>query len=147
MALYTDDREQTYSDYSDFYKSVYGVRPRWMYDAIMTMSEEEIAAAFARLSVDSEAAIEADRKAEQDAINRFNRVVAEYISIGANDRKTALRWMCDAHNVIRESKQDVEHFVWQHGFLFTEDGKALVNEIYNQNAGENIRTLLESCPA
>ena len=48
---------------------------------------------------------------------------------GAGDRETALRWMAMEETFY--GKQDVEHWVYKHGFLFTSHGRAVVEELMN----------------
>mgnify|MGYP007058524872 CR=1 FL=1 len=46
---------------------------------------------------------------------------------GANDRKTALSWITGSETFYHS--QDVEHFVWEQGILFTQYGKQLVKDL------------------
>jgi hypothetical protein len=47
--------------------------------------------------------------------------------MGANDETTALRWLASSEEF--NHYQDVEHFVWGYGILFTDYGRQLVKRI------------------
>ena len=49
------------------------------------------------------------------------------IEAGAGNRITALRWMTSTETFYLE--QDVEHWVWNQGILFTDYGRELVKEL------------------
>ena len=65
--------------------------------------------------------------AAEVAIADFEATVGEFIEAGAGDRETALRWMTMEETFY--VKQDVESWVYGHGFLFTSHGKAVVEEL------------------
>ena len=67
--------------------------------------------------------------AAEVAIADFEATVGEFIEAGAGDRETALRWMTMEETFYM--KQDVESWVYGHGFLFTSHGKAVVEELMN----------------
>ena len=46
--------------------------------------------------------------------------------LGAGNREQAIKWLVEADE---DALWDIEHFVWKHGFLFTDRGRALVKEI------------------
>ena len=46
---------------------------------------------------------------------------------GAGDRKTALSWITGQETFYHS--QDVEHFVWEQGILFTQYGKKLIEDL------------------
>ncbi len=70
---------------------------------------------------------EAEKAREEFCVAEFKALVEQYIELGAGDRETALRWIAQ-HETFHHS-QDVEHFVWEHGILFTDYGRELVNEL------------------
>ncbi len=119
----------TYSEelFSDFHKDAYGFRPRdhRFYDADTTPDEkQEIWDATGR-AVDRAIA---DEKAEAArAVVDFEEEVQSYIELGAGDRQTALRWM--TQNVTFYHSQDIEHWVWEQGIVFTDYGRELVKEL------------------
>jgi hypothetical protein len=67
--------------------------------------------------------------AAEVAIADFEATVGEFIESGAGDRETALRWMAMEETFY--NRQCVEHWVFDHGFLFTSHGKAVVEELMN----------------
>jgi len=124
----TDDRSQFYSDYSDFYKSVHGIRPRWMASFFDTATAEEIDKEFQLLGQQAEVEAKAEAEREAKAIADFNTELTNLmVKYGAQDRATALRWMTDTETFY--SGQDVESWVWNKGILFTDTGRALVEEL------------------
>lgn len=84
-----------YSTYIyDEYKSVHGIRPRWIdFDA---MSIEELKDMADRLEVEVIASIGEDNRREAAAVASFESSVAKAIEVGASDRETAIRWCKDA---------------------------------------------------
>jgi hypothetical protein len=78
-----------------------------------------------------EIANQEERESEQQSIAEFEEVVQEYISHGAQDRATALRWLVrdDMFEPRFYQKQDIESWVYDQGFLFTDEGRALVVEL------------------
>lgn len=87
-------KEQLAAEHYDFYKSVYGIRPRWMdYDA---MTEEQLEAELKFLGEESERVCAEEEAAQKEAIVRFERRVLDVIESGAQDRETAIRWIRDA---------------------------------------------------
>ena len=68
--------------------------------------------------------------AAEVAIADFEGLVGDTIyTYGASDRETALRWLTSEETFY--VKQDVEHWVFNRGFLFTSHGKAVVEELMN----------------
>lgn len=86
------DVEQAAVIYSDCHKDVYGFRPR----DTSNWTLEQFEAAQAQLDVDAKHEFEAQVAREKEAVVEFESQIAKMISMGANDRETALRWMIDA---------------------------------------------------
>jgi len=119
----------TYSEelFSDFHKDAYGFRPRnhRFYDADTTPAEkQEIWDATGR-AFDRRQAEEARR--EEEALAEFKAQITKVIEAGAGNRINALRWMTSSETFY--SHQDVEHWVYKQGILFTDYGRELVNEL------------------
>ena len=118
----------TYSEelFSDFHKDAYGFRPtgdHWFYSATPAEKQEiwdAVGRAFDRRQAE-EAEIEAQSLIE------FEKEVQSYIELGAGDRQTALCWM--TQNETFYHSQDIEHWVWKQGILFTDEGRKLVEEL------------------
>lgn len=80
--------------YSDFYKEVHGIRPRWVnYDEVTVEWYEE---ALRMLSAESKIVFAAEAKARANAAVVVEARIAELIAIGAGDRLTAIRWLHEA---------------------------------------------------
>ena len=119
------ERQDLISYISDAHKDAYGFRPRGFNYAEWSMADLEAEAD--RLSEAVTRAIEANELEENRAVEAFEQSVQNTIEMGAGNRVTALRWLTDAE--IFYSHQCVESFVWSHGILFTDYGRALVTEL------------------
>jgi len=127
----------TYSEemFSDFHKDAYGFRPtgdHWFYGATPD-EKQEIWDAVGR-AFDRRQAEEAE--IESQSLIEFEKEVQSYIELGDGDRQTALRWM--TQNETFYHSQDIEHWVWKQGILFTDEGRKLVEElktiiVYNED--------------
>ena len=122
----------TYSDdcFSDLFKDVNGFRPRGsLMDDWNDRTPRQKQELWNALCDE----LEENNKREKDeaakAVDAFENTVQAFITFGAGDRVNALRWMTQ-HEVFNHS-QDVEHFVWNEGILFTEYGKQLVADLIN----------------
>lgn len=117
----------TYAEelFSDFHKSAYGFRPRGheFYAATPVRKQEiwdNVQQAFLQRQVE-----EAEEEAR--ALREFEAEIASIIEAGAGDRTTALRWMTEEDTFYHS--QDIEHWVYNQGILFTDAGRALVEEL------------------
>lgn len=118
-------RDSLISYISDGHKDAYGFRPRhYDWDA-MSMAELEALADDISNEVTREIEREEARKVE--AVANFQGFINEMISWGAKDRSTALRWLTE--NETFYNIQDVEHWVYNQGILFTDYGRGLVKEL------------------
>lgn len=119
-----------YSDdcISDFHKEVYGFRPSFEYmqewNASSPSQKQKVWDEYARINEIQ--MIEAKEQEERD-IEKFEARIQDVISIGAGNRKTALEWIADSETFYHS--QDVEHFVWQQGVLFTPYGRQLIKDL------------------
>lgn len=118
------EREEMIQIYSDFHKEAYGSRPRGINYHEFTL--EELKADFKYFGEICEENSIAEAAAEKVAIREFAALVDKTISLGANDRKTALKWLFEGSEL---SAWEVDHFVWGYGFLFTDEGKSLLAEL------------------
>ena len=120
----------TYCDdiISDLYKDVYGVRPREAFYADWNnCTPAEKQKTWDEYCDTIEKQIAEQKVREAYCIARFEDRIKDVISLGAGDRKTALRWISQQETFYHI--QDVEHFVWEQGLLFTDYGKALIKEL------------------
>ena len=120
----------TYSDdcFSDLHKDVYGFRPRGVimdnWDMMVPTRKQ---ARWDELCAQLEANTKFELEQAAEAVERFEARVQDVISLGAGDRKTALSWITGQETFYHS--QDVEHFVWEQGILFTDYGKQLVKDL------------------
>ena len=120
----------TYSDdiISDLHKDVYGYRPReafWAdWDNCTPAKKQKTWDEYCN-ALEANAIQEAVQEAADVA--KFEDRVQDVIAIGAGNRTTALEWIVGQETFYHS--QDVEHFVWQQGILFTDYGKKLIKEI------------------
>ena len=120
----------TYCDdiISDLYKDVYGVRPREAFYADWNnCTPAEKQKTWDEYCDTIEQQIADQKVREAYCIARFEDRIKDVIGLGAGDRTTALRWISQQETFYHI--QDVEHFVWEQGILFTDYGKALIKEI------------------
>ena len=113
---------------SDLHKDAYGYRPRGRFFADW---DEATDAEKQEMWDIMTATLEANGKAEQEQelkdVAQMEADISAYIAFGARDRKDALRWMTQTETFY--SGQCVEGWVWKKGVLFTDYGKALVQEL------------------
>ena len=120
----------TYSNdcFSDLYKDVYGFRPRGnAMDNWDLMGPTRKQAYWDELCAELEANNISEKQQAENAVAKFKARVQDVIGLGANDRKTALSWITGSETFYHS--QDVEHFVWEQGILFTDYGKQLVKDL------------------
>jgi hypothetical protein len=118
------EREEMIQIYSDFYKDAHGSRPRYINYHEFTL--EELKADFKYFGELCKENRILEEAAEKGAISEFDSLVKKTISLGAGDRKTALKWLFDGSEL---NVWEVDHFVWGCGFLFTDEGKSLLAEL------------------
>ena len=120
----------TYSDdiISDLHKDVRGYRPTaswWqMWNALGKAEKQNV---WDALCNDLETKIKHEKIVEEKAVAEFKERIEQAQVWGARDYWDALRWItgCETFYHI----QDVEHFVWEQGILFTDFGKQLIKDI------------------
>jgi hypothetical protein len=119
-----------YSDsgFSDLHKDVYGFRPRgMMMKNWQDMNAKQKETLWNCLCEELETNMKHEKIAEEKAVAEFKERIEQAQVWGAKDYWDALRWItgCETFYHI----QDVEHFVWEQGILFTDFGKQLVKDI------------------
>jgi hypothetical protein len=120
----------TYSDdcFSDLHKDVYGFRPRGI---IMenwdSMEPAQKQARWDQLCEELAANNKFEKEQEVKAVARFQARVQDVIELGAGNYTNALLWIVGTETFYHI--QDVEHFVWEQGILFTNYGKQLVKDL------------------
>ena len=122
--------EFTYSDdcFSDLHKDVYGFRPRGpLMDNWNAMNANQKQTLWNCLCEELEENTKAEKAAEVIKVEQFESRIKDVMGLGAGDRTTALRWISQQQTFYHI--QDVEHFVWEQGILFTDYGKQLVKDL------------------
>ncbi len=114
--------------FSDLHKDVYGYRPRGAameeWNSRTPRQKNEL---FNALCDELEEVTRDEKRQADRNLFEFTGLIMDMIELGAKDRETALRWMTQDHEF--HSEQDVSHWVWSHGILFTEYGKQLVKDL------------------
>lgn len=113
--------------FSDLYKDAYGFRPRHhrFYDEATTDEERQEMWDYTCQVLEETIAQEREHKAR--CLRDFEALVQKTIELGARDEETALRWLTSDETFY--SGQDVEHWVWDKGILFTDYGRKLVERL------------------
>ena len=120
----------TYSDdcFSDLHKDVYGFRPRGtLMEEWHERTPRQKQELWNALCDELEENTKREKIVEQECVNEFEARVQDVIELGAENRETALRWIVGSETFYHS--QDVEHFVWEQGILFTDYGKQLVKDL------------------
>jgi len=91
-----NDREFLAIYIYDEYKTAHGIRPRWFdFDA---MSIEELRELAQQVSDDCRETALREAQAEAEAAERFEKLLADMVAMGAGDRATAIRWLRQAQD-------------------------------------------------
>ena len=119
------DRKDLETFIYEEHKTAFGVKGRH-YD-FASMSRNDIEREAERIADAVDEALKAEEDELQIALSKFNILVGETILLGAGDRETALRWLTQDETFYHH--QCVEHWVWNQGILFSEEGRKLVTEL------------------
>jgi len=119
----TTERIDLISIMSDMHKDAYGFRPRHINYSVFT--DAELIAECDRYQVAIHESLECEAKQLIADSLAWDELIKKTIELGANDYKTALRWIVDGAN-----DWDAEAIVWSYGILFSDKGRALVKEIH-----------------
>jgi hypothetical protein len=104
--------EQAQSTYWDMYKDAYNFRPRHIDTSTWTMADFE--REFADLGQIMEANHAAEQKAQAQAVEAFERRVAEMLTLGAKDFEMAMRWIHEAEG----TQGDEDFLAWSLGLPY-----------------------------
>jgi len=82
--------------YSDFFKDVYGFRPRHssFYDKCTSDDQKQVM--WDDLSAAYVIEMKYQEEREKEAITAFEALIIKAITLGASNRKTAIRWLSQA---------------------------------------------------
>ena len=121
-----DERNELISLYSDMHKSAYGFRLR---HSIENWTTDEIRDDLERFSEKIKADMSEEKEIAKENVIKFEELIQKTIDTGAEDRTTALRWLYDGSGIGGpHSIQDIEHYLWQNGILFTDEGEKIKQE-------------------
>lgn len=98
--------EELENIYCEMHKDVYGVKARWYRAESVEQARKDIA----RLQVELDAQIEADRRAQQEAVRAFEELAASF----GHDVETAKRWQHQAYG----TEGDDEYLCYQLGLPY-----------------------------
>jgi len=117
-----------YDIFSDLHKDVHGFRPSAIFmKNVKRFSDQERDDLWESLCVQLEENTKVEvAQAELDAA-KFEARILDVIELGAGNRTNALLWIAGTETFYHI--QDVEHFVWEQGVLFTDYGKQLVKDL------------------
>lgn len=102
--------------YSDLHKDTYGFRPSANdYAAWSSATDAEKQVIWDGLCKALQVTIQRDKEDEEQAIERFEKLVTETINNGAKDRSAALRWLMNASTC----DNDWEYFCWNYGLPYS----------------------------
>jgi hypothetical protein len=122
--------EFTYSDdcFSDLFKDVNGFRPRGsLMDDWNDRTPRQKQELWNALCDELETNNKLEKEQEAKAVASFQARVQDVIELGAGNYTNALLWIVGTETFYHI--QDVEHFVWEQGILFTDYGKQLVKDL------------------
>lgn len=105
------EQEQLACEYSDFFKGVYGYRPRHDY---INNSVEWFKEEFKYLNVELEHVMALEKEEELRNIATFEARLTDVIDSGARDRATAIRWMMEAEYC----EGDISYFCFKCGLPY-----------------------------
>lgn len=111
---------------SDLHKDAFGYRPSADFMDMWNngLSDEGRQAEWDYMVKVMKESIEEDKIREQYALEDFEHKLKLTMSTHKIDQETALRWMIQPYRV--ENSQDIEHWVWEYGILFTDRGREVV---------------------
>lgn len=122
----------TYSDdcFSDLFKDVNGFRPRGsLMDDWNDRTPRQKQELWNALCDELEENSKTEAAAAEASVAEFETWINSTIELGAGNRESALRWITSESKF--QNSQCVEHFVWNQGILFTDQGKEVVKELNN----------------
>ena len=116
----------------DLHKAARGVRPSYdwdvMFDGLSVENKQRVWDGLVAESVRRDAE---EASAEQHHCRQFRDAIRATMRAGAPSVDDALSWLYGYHanGVKPYSVQDIEHWVWSMGILFTPLGKAVVERL------------------
>ena len=99
------------------HKDAFGVKGRH-YD-FNSMSLEELKAEADYISRSVKEQMELEANMEKEAVDRFEKAIAEYMAMGAEDRHTAIRWLLQAEGL--DNEYDAGYICYNLGLPYSMD--------------------------
>ena len=90
--------------FSDLHKDAYGFRPARDHNFYVVQSPETKEEIWSGVIFDLEMSIEREKTEKTRNGERFEILISTNIAIGAKDRKTAIRWLLEAEDLIEDMK-------------------------------------------
>jgi hypothetical protein len=87
--------DEAASLFSDMYKDVTGIRPRMDTES---WTLDDFNKKINQLGIELKAKMAEDKVDQEKAIQEFEARIEETLEMGAKDRATAIRWICEAEN-------------------------------------------------
>ena len=111
--------------FSDFYKDINGFRPRGheFYD----VSDDHKQKIWDNMEIQFAANQKSDEIIQDQNVETFKALMRKAQEYGAINEDQALRWLTQDEEFY--SSQCVEQFAWEHGILFTDFGKEIVQKL------------------
>lgn len=106
------DREKNEAIFWDLYKDVLGFRPRHV--NLQAMTDEELKAELKKLDEELNRVLAEEKQRETEAIAKFEQLVELQVSVGARNRKTAIKWIIAAS----DCGGDMEYFCYLNGLPY-----------------------------
>lgn len=116
--------EEIYSEYSDAYKSIQGIRPRWV---AVWSTKEAAADDYSWLIEELKESHRLDIEMSAQAEEMMEAAIARTIASGASDRRTALRWLTAEEKF--KHTFEIEGYVWRQGLIYGTYGATLQAEL------------------
>lgn len=114
--------------FSDFHKEAYGFRPReswWTWLETATPAEKQ--REWDSLGVAMQSRQAEEERMQEESVASFKQLLQTCIDSGAEDEYVALRWLVADQQL--EHSQDIEHWVWKQGILFTAYGEEIMRKV------------------
>ena len=96
------------------HKDAFGVKGRHYNFEAMSLEELKAEADYISRSVREQMELEANM--EKEAVARFEKAIAEYLAMGAEDRETAIRWVLQAEGL--ENEHDPSYVCYSLGLPY-----------------------------
>ena len=96
ITAFVNQKELLAGEYSDVYKSIHGIRPRWVNFSELT--EEQIESELEQLYIEAEESLKRENELQEQAAHQFEMQLQSLLMDGAKDREMAIRWMHESEN-------------------------------------------------